>query len=133
MRRGSVRASLRNRSSTALMQRTVRPPVQRHPVRTIDALDERAEVAAGSHQEQTATATSTTAAMMAMPRNLRCHSGGSMSDDTAKAANTPTPTTLMMPIAVRSSTDAAALTTGGTRPISSTTRNGSLATPRIVK
>ena len=56
-----------------------------------------------------------------------------MSDDTAKAAKMPTPTTLMMPIAVRSRTVAAALTTGETRPISSTTRSGSLATPRIVK
>ena len=56
-----------------------------------------------------------------------------MSDDTAKPAKMPTPTTLMMPIAVRSSTEAAALTTGETRPISSTTRSGSLATPRIVK
>ena len=40
---------------------------------------------------------------------------------------------LMMPIAVRSRTEAAALTTGETRPISNTTRSGSLATPRMVK
>ena len=56
-----------------------------------------------------------------------------MSDETAKPAKMPTPTTLMMPMAVRSSTEAAALTTGETRPINSTTRSGSLATPRIVK
>ena len=72
-------------------------------------------------------------AVIAMPRNVLCHPGGSISDETAKAAKTPTPTTLMMPIAVRSSTEAAAATTGGTLPINNTTRSGSLATPRMVK
>ena len=56
-----------------------------------------------------------------------------MSDDTAKPAKMPTPTTLMMPMAVRSSTEAAVPLRRETRPINSTTRNGSLATPRIVK
>jgi hypothetical protein len=76
---------------------------------------------------------SVTAAMIEMPRNTSCHPDGSMSDCTAKAAKMPTPTTLMMPIAVRSSTVAAALVTGEMCPISSTMRSGSLATPRIVK
>ena len=56
-----------------------------------------------------------------------------MFDETANVAKTPTPRTLMMPMAVRSNTVAAVLTTGDTCPISITTRSGSLATPRIVK
>ena len=63
-----------------------------------------------------------TPAAMAMPRKMRCQLSGTISDVIATTAVTPTRTTLMMPIAVRSRMVDAVETAAGMRSSSSTTR-----------
>ena len=116
MRRASVRASSRNSSSTRADEAdgaACRPIANR-------CVDEGRATIGPKYRpvrvRKNSVTASVTMAMIAIVRNARCHSGGSMSDDTANAAKTPTPTTLMMPMAVRSSTEAAAETVAGTWP-----------------